>query len=179
MSFRLEEQVAREIENEANKMGLSVNSYANQALKRQVLLDKMTNTMGCILIPKNWLLNTLDELEPQVIPPLGHRLGSQVPEETMMLLWRKADITAISNFFRLWIDGMNLLTDFDCYEEKGEYHFILWHNLGSKFSKFAFSYIESMITQICNRSAVDIITTENTVRFTINLHQDDLQIKPT
>lgn len=87
-SFRFEADVLSVLEEEATRMGISVNALVGITLRRYVEFTRFLPKIDMVVINREVLTTLLDQLEEGELYELGTKLGETVLADTIMF-WKK------------------------------------------------------------------------------------------
>ena len=87
-SFRVEQYVSNILDEEAERMGISVNALVNIILKHYSDFSRFLSKIDLVIINREILTKFLDIMDDQEIFNLGLELGETIPKDTI-LFWKK------------------------------------------------------------------------------------------
>ena len=87
-SFRFEADVLGVLDEEANRMGISVNALVGIILRRYVEFTRFLSKIDMVVINREVLTTLLEHLEEEELYKLGTKLGETGPADTIMF-WKK------------------------------------------------------------------------------------------
>ena len=136
-SFRFETDVLNVLDEEADRMGISINALVGIILKRYSEFTKYLSKIDMIVINRETLTMFIEELNEEKIYELGTKLGRSTLPDTLMF-WKK-EITekGIMEYIEKVICRYGHL---GTYDEKhmpgGQMTIVVRHRLGKKGSLF-------------------------------------------
>jgi hypothetical protein len=101
-SIRIEEQVLKSLQKEAQRRGLSFNSLVNKTLKNYVTSEMYFEQLGFILVSKDFLRKTFSRLNQSDIEEFGRELGLAVAREYMSYFFPQVNNTTLVEFLDIW-----------------------------------------------------------------------------
>ncbi len=97
-SIRIEEQVLKSLQKEAQRRGISFNSLVNKTLKNYVTSEMYFEQLGFILVSKDFLRKTYSRLNQSDIEEFGRELGLSVAREYMSYFFPQVNNTTLVEF---------------------------------------------------------------------------------
>jgi hypothetical protein len=102
-SIRIEEDVFKSLQSEADKQGISVNSLINKTLKNYVTSDIYFEQLGFLLVSKDFLRKTFSELaDEKRIVEYGRELGLTAAKEYVSYFFPDVNANTITQFLDIW-----------------------------------------------------------------------------
>jgi hypothetical protein len=101
-SIRIEEQVLKSLQKEAQRRGISFNSLVNKTLKNYVTSEMYFEQLGFILVSKDFLRKTFSRLNQSDIEEFGRELGLAVAREYMSYFFPQVNNTTLVEFLDIW-----------------------------------------------------------------------------
>ena len=101
-SIRIEEQVLKSLQREAQRRGVSFNSLVNKTLKNYVTSEMYFEQLGFILVSKDFLRKTFCRLNENDIEEFGRELGLSVAREYMSYFFPQVNNTTLVEFLDIW-----------------------------------------------------------------------------
>src|SRR5919197_6712663 len=90
-SFRFDAEMSKILDEEAERMGVSVNALVGIILKRYSEFTRYLSKIDMIVLNRELLISLLESQDEQYLYELGSKLGTTVSVDTIMF-WKK-DIT--------------------------------------------------------------------------------------
>jgi hypothetical protein len=102
-SIRLEEEIFRSLQKEAERQGISLSSLINKTLKNYIMSDIHFEELGFLLISKDFLRKTLAELhDEKKIKEVGRELGLTVAKEYVDYFFPNVNAITLAQFLKIW-----------------------------------------------------------------------------
>jgi predicted HicB family RNase H-like nuclease len=102
-SIRLEEDVFKLLQSEADRQGISVNSLINKTLKNYVTSEMYFERLGFLLVSKDFLRKTFTELtDEKRIVEYGRELGLMAAKEYLSYFFPAVNPNTIIYFLDIW-----------------------------------------------------------------------------
>lgn len=166
-SFRVEQYVSNILDEEAERMGISVNALVNIILKHYSDFSRFLSKIDLVIINREILTKFLDIMDDQEIFNLGLELGETIPKDTI-LFWKKdLDQENVFEYLEKIICRYGLLGTYDEISQQNEKIIVIRHRLGKKGSIFLHGYVKSTFNVIGINS--DIEVTESSVKAKIKI----------
>jgi hypothetical protein len=174
-SFRFESDVLSVLDEEANRMGISVNALVGIILRRYVEFTRFLSKIDMVVVNREILTSLLDSLDEQTVYKMGVRLGQTVLDDTIMF-WKKeiTEKTVMEYIEKLVCRDGYLGT----YDERrmpgGEMAIVVRHRLGKNGSRFLEGYLHEGLKHTLDIDALFEIT-DSSVKCQIpSRHSHDL-----
>ena len=87
-SFRVEQYVSNILDEEAERMGISVNALVNIILKHYSDFNRFLSKIDLVILNREILTKFLELMEDQEIFKIALELGETIPKDTI-LFWKK------------------------------------------------------------------------------------------
>jgi hypothetical protein len=101
-SIRIEEQVLKTLQREAQRRGVSFNNLVNKTLKNYVTSEMYFEQLGFILVSKDFLRKTFSRLNERDIEEFGRELGLTVAKEYISYFFPQVNNTTLVEFLDIW-----------------------------------------------------------------------------
>jgi hypothetical protein len=144
-SFRFDQELSKVLDEEADRMGVSVNSVVGIILRRFAEFTRFLSKIDMVIINRELLTTLIDSLDENTISVLGAKLGSSVPRDTIVF-WKKG--LTDENVFEYIEKIMCRYGHLGTYDEviqPTRRTIVVRHRLGKKGSKFFESFFRSML----------------------------------
>src|ERR671924_933199 len=86
-SFRFENEISKILEDEAERMGISVNALVGVILRRYCEFTRYLSKIDMIVINREFLTYLLDTYDDDSVFSMGTKLGQIIPSDTIMF-WK-------------------------------------------------------------------------------------------
>jgi hypothetical protein len=101
-SIRVEEQVLKTLQRQAQRRGISFNNLVNKTLKNYVTSEMYFEQLGFILVSKDFLRKTFSRLNENDIEEFGRELGLTVAKEYISYFFPEVSNTTLVEFLDIW-----------------------------------------------------------------------------
>jgi len=166
-SFRIEKDVSTILDEESERMGISVNALVNIILKHYSEFTRFLSKIDLVVVNREILIKLLESIEEQNIFSLGLELGETIPKD-IILFWKKElDRQNVFEYLEKIICRYGLLGTYDEINQKGEKIIVIRHRLGKKGSLFFQGYIKSIFNLVSVDNNIEI--TDSSVKVKITL----------
>ena len=158
-SFRFESDVLTTLDDEANKMGISVNALVGIILRRYMEFTRFLSKIDMVVVNREILTSLIDSLDEQSLYQIGVRLGQTVFDDTV-IFWKKeiTEKTVMEYIEKLICRYGHLGT----YDERrmpgGEMAIVVRHRLGKNGSRFLEGYLHGGLKHTLDIEAMFEIT---------------------
>jgi len=156
-SFRVEQYISNILDEEAERMGISVNALVNIILKHYADFNRFLSKIDLVILNREILTKFLQSMDDQEVFKIGIELGETIPKDTI-LFWKKE--LAQQNVFEYLekiICRYGLLGTYDEINQNEGKIIVIRHRLGKKGSIFFQGYIKSIF---------NIVGLDNTIELT-------------
>jgi predicted HicB family RNase H-like nuclease len=156
-SIRIEEEVFKSLEREAEKRGVSFNSLVNKTLKNYVTSEMYFEQLGFILVSKDFLRKTFLKFEDEkYIEEFGRELGLTVSKEYISYFFPQVNSCTLVQFLDIWFRRFQFcqhrVEDIDVVVEekkKKQLHsFTVTHDINMNFSLVLKAILEGLVEPI-------------------------------
>jgi hypothetical protein len=153
----VEQYISNILDEEAERMGISVNALVNIILKHYADFTRFLSKIDLVILNREILTKFLQSMDDQEVFRMGIELGETIPKDTI-LFWKKE--LAQQNVFEYLekiICRYGLLGTYDEINQNGGKIMVIRHRLGKKGSIFFQGYIKSIF---------NIVGLDNTIELT-------------
>ncbi len=163
-SFRFGLDLSKVLDDEAERMGISVNALVGTILKRYAEFTRYLSKIDMVVINKEFITSLLESHDEQSLYTLGLKLGETVARDTI-LFWKK-ELTerSVLEYIEKIICRYGHLGTYDEVSQADNRIIVIRHRLGRKGSKFFEGYLRSALKNIIERDAVFEVT-DSSVKF--------------
>jgi hypothetical protein len=149
VTFRLEEDIASQLEDEAKSRQVSLNAMTNQALHRFVEWDRHEQRIQMIPVTKPILMELLNKMTPGEIENIAGTVGKNTVEEITLVVKKRVDV---DSFVAWYLERMKSCSVIVEDNDNNESHkmYIIRHELGYNWSLLHKTIIESIFSQKLN-----------------------------
>lgn len=165
-SFRFDTDLSRILDEEAERMGVSVNALVGIILKRYSEFTRYLSKIDMIVVNREILISLLESRDEDYLYKLGAKLGETVPVDTIMF-WKK-DLTEQSmlEYIEKIICRYGHLGTYDEVSQPTSRTVVIRHRLGRTGSKFFEGYLSSALKNTIGKDAIFEVT-DSSVKFEI------------
>jgi len=161
-SFRVEKDVSAILDEEAERMGISVNALVNIILKHYSEFGRFLSKIDLVILNRDILTKLLEFTDEQNLFKLGLELGESIPKDTI-LFWKKdLDRKNIFEYLEKIICRYGLLGTYDEINQQAQKIIVIRHRFGRKGSIFFHGYIKSIFNIVSLDSNIEV--TESSVK---------------
>ena len=166
-SFRIEKDISNILEEESERMGISVNALVNIILKHYSEFSRFLSKIDLVVVNREILIKLLEFTEDQNLFKLGLELGETIPKD-IILFWKKElDRQNVFEYLEKIICRYGLLGTYDEINQMGEKIIVIRHRLGKKGSLFFHGYIKSIFNLVGLDNNIEITDSSVKVKITI------------
>ena len=163
-SFRFDLDLSVVLDDEAERMGISVNALVGTILKTYTEFTRYLSKIDMIVINREFITALLESHDEQSLYSMGLKLGETVARDTI-LFWKK-ELTerSVLEYIEKIICRYGHLGTYDEVSQSGSRTIVIRHRLGRKGSKFFEGYLRSALQNIIERESVFEVT-DSSVKF--------------
>ena len=149
-SFRVDNDLSKILDEEAERMGVSVNGLVNMILKRYAEFTRFLSKIDLVIINREFLNSLLDCYTEEDIYGLGISLGEVIPRDTI-LFWKKTlTQETVVDYIEKIICRYGYLGTYDEVNQNDLRIIVIRHRLGRKGSQFFHGYLKSALKNTLN-----------------------------
>jgi len=149
-SFRVDNDLSKILDEEAERMGVSVNGLVNMILKRYAEFTRFLSKIDLVIINRELLNSLLDGYTEEDIYGLGISLGEVIPRDTI-LFWKKTlTQETVVDYIEKIICRYGYLGTYDEVNQNDLKIIVIRHRLGRKGSQFFHGYLKSALKSTLN-----------------------------
>jgi hypothetical protein len=165
-AFRLREDYAKILEEEAKRRGVTVSYLVNKALRRFIEYERFIEGIKDVSLSQLHLRKIVEAADKNLLAKIGKELGKDVP--LAIVAAKYGDLT-VENVLKFLQDIGNEYTkvfNTQVISHQDKIVLTIEHELGHKWSIHVLNYIESLFEAL-NIKYKRMAVTERTVTFTI------------
>jgi hypothetical protein len=158
-SFRFETDVLGVLDEEAKRMGVSINALVGIILRRYAEFTRYLSKIDMIVINREILTTLLDHLDEEELHKVGSRLGETVLADTIMFWKKETTEKALMEYIEKMMCTYGHLGTYD--ERRmpgGDMAIVVRHRLGRKGSRFLEGYLQGGLKQTLALNATFEVT---------------------
>jgi hypothetical protein len=163
-SFRFESDVLTVLDEEAKRMGISVNALVGIILRRYVEFTRYLSKIDMVVINREVLTSLIDLLGEEEVYEIGVKLGQTVLADTIMFWKKETTEKAVMDYIEKMVCRYS---DLGTYDERrmpgGEMAIVIRHRLGKKGSRFLEGYLQGGLKHTLGIEAI-FETTDSSVK---------------
>ncbi len=165
-SFRFDAEMSKILDEEAERMGVSVNALVGIILKRYSEFTRYLSKIDMIVLNRELLISLLEAKDEEYLYKLGAKLGGTVSVDTIMF-WKK-DVTeeSVLEYIEKIICLYGHLGTYDEVSQPDTKTIVIRHRLGRKGSKFFEGYLRSTLKNTVGKDATFEVT-DSSIKFEI------------
>ncbi|HET6808435.1 MAG TPA: hypothetical protein VFH28_05185 [Nitrososphaera sp.] len=163
-SFRFESDVLTVLDEEAKRMGISVNALVGIVLRRYAEFTRYLSKIDMVVINREVLTSLIDLLGEEEVYEIGVKLGQTVLADTIMFWKKETTEKAVMEYIEKMVCRYS---DLGTYDERrmpgGEMAIVIRHRLGKKGSRFLEGYLQGGLKHTLGIEAI-FETTDSSVK---------------
>jgi hypothetical protein len=158
-SFRFESDVLGVLDEEATRMGISVNALVGIILRRYAEFSRYLSKIDMVVINREVLTSLLDHLGEEELYKIGFKLGQTVLADTIMFWKKETTEKAVMEYLEKMVCRYGRLGTYD--ERKmpgGDMAIVMRHRLGKNGSRFLEGYLNGGLKHTLDIDAIFEVT---------------------
>ncbi len=163
-SFRFESDVLTVLDEEAKRMGISVNALVGIILRRYAEFTRYLSKIDMVVINREVLTSLIDLLGEEEVYEIGVKLGQTVLADTILFWKKETTEKAVMEYIEKMLCRYS---DLGTYDERrmpgGEMAIVIRHRLGKKGSRFLEGYLQGGLKHTLGIEAI-FETTDSSVK---------------
>lgn len=163
-SFRFESDVLTVLDEEAKRMGISVNALVGIILRRYAEFTRYLSKIDMVVINREVLTSLINLLGEEEVYEIGVKLGQTVLADTIMFWKKETTEKAVMEYIEKMVCRYS---DLGTYDERrmpgGEMAIVIRHRLGKKGSRFLEGYLQGGLKHTLGIEAI-FETTDSSVK---------------
>jgi hypothetical protein len=166
-SFRFDAEMSKVLDEEAERMGVSVNALVGIILKRYAEFTRYLSKIDMVILNRELIISLLESKDEEYLYKLGTKLGGTVSIDTIMFWKKDLSEESVLEYIEKIICSYGHLGTFDELSHSNSRTIVIRHRLGRKGSKFFEGYLRSTIKNTVKKDAVFDVT-DSSIKFEIS-----------
>ena len=163
-SFRFEAEMSKILDEEAERMGVSVNALVGIILKRYTEFTRYLSKIDMVVLNRELLISLLESRDEQYLYELGAKLGASVSVDTIMFWKKYVTEESVLQYVEKIICLYGHLGTYDEVSQLDSRTIVIRHRLGRKGSKFLEGYLKSTLKNTVGKDAIFEVT-DSSIKF--------------
>jgi hypothetical protein len=143
-SFRIDKAYSDILQNEADRMGISVNAMMNSILKQYTEFTRFNSKLDMVIINREIFKSVLKCVEENQAYNLGIDMGTELPHDTILFWKKNISIESVIEYIEKILCLYGRIGTYDEITELNKKIIVIRHRLGIKGSKFLLGYLQSL-----------------------------------
>ena len=167
-SFRVDTELSKVLDEESERMGVSVNALVNMILKRYSEFTRFLSKIDLVVINRELLKSLFDSYPEEDIFGLGVSAGQIIPRDTI-LFWKKSVTSeSVLEYIEKIICRYGFLGTYDETTQNEKRIIVIRHRLGNRGSQFLHGYLKSTLKNTLNLDS-SFELTESSVKLQVDI----------
>ena len=166
-SFRFDAEMSKVLDEEAERMGVSVNALVGIILKKYAEFTRYLSKIDMVILNRELIIPLLESKDEEYLYELGTKLGGTVSIDTIMFWKKDLSEQSVLEYIEKIICLHGHLGTFDELSHSNSRTIVIRHRLGRKGSKFFEGYLKSTIKNTVKKDAVFDVT-DSSIKFEIS-----------
>jgi hypothetical protein len=162
VSFRLDENLRGSLDEEARKVGTSLNALASQIFQRHTSWGRYADGLGLIPVSKDLLRSVFQRLSSDEIVEIARESAIYAGSEHVLFLFQQISFGTVLRFLDLW------RAHFDASQHRSDlkrHFYTIHHDVNRNYSLFVKEYVNALIQATIPRSVSFENVSPNAVTF--------------
>src|ERR671933_331815 len=166
-SFRFDAEMSKVLDEEAERMGVSVNALVGIIIKRYAEFTRYLSKIDMVILNRELIISLLELKDEEYLYKLGTKLGGMVSIDTIMFWKKDLSEESVLEYIEKIMCLYGHLGTYDELSNSNSRTIAIRHRLGRKGSKFFEGYLMSTIKNTLKKDAVFDVT-DSSIKFEIN-----------
>jgi hypothetical protein len=175
-SFRFDSEMSRILDEEAERMGISVNALVGIILRRYSEFTRYLSKIDMVVLNRELIISLLESRDEEYLYKLGTKLGETVSVDTIMFWKKDLSEESVLEYIEKIICLYGHLGTFDEVSHMESRTIVIRHRLGRKGSKFFEGYLRSTLKNTVRKDAVFDVT-DSSIKFEMSSSANSSQLK--
>ena len=168
-TFRLDKKLLSELEKEASRQRISVNSLVGRLIEGYVTYGRFREHFDTITLNRQTFLRFLEKLGYEDLVNIARDRGRETPRELIPLCGKRLDLEGVLFFMKTVLQDHCHWFIMHAFEDEGSLRVILRHQWGRKWSRWLRAYMESLSLSILQASPSFEEEADDYVIFTLKI----------
>jgi len=155
-TLRIDEGIAKSLQNDSQLQDISLNTLINKILKRYVEWDSYESKVGMIPMAKPVITTLFNMMTEEEILDLVSNFGKSVVQDIAYFMKMKSDPDSFLTWFEIRM--RRSFVEFNHLQENDRHIYILKHDLGYKWSLYHKKILERIFNEIFNNPVSIVIS---------------------
>ena len=155
-TLRIDEGIAKSLQNDSQLQDISLNTLINKILKRYVEWDSYEPKVGMIPMAKPVITTLFNMMSEEEILDLVSNFGKNVVQDIAYFMKMKSDPDSFLTWFEIRM--RRSFVEFNHLQENDRHIYILKHDLGYKWSLYHKKILERIFNEIFNNPVSIVIS---------------------
>jgi hypothetical protein len=155
-TLRIDEGIAKSLQNDSQLQDISLNTLINKILKRYVEWDSFEPKVGMIPMAKPVITTLFNMMSEKEILELVSNFGKNVVQDIAYFMKMKSDPDSFLTWFEIRM--RRSFVEFNHLQENDRHIYILKHDLGYKWSLYHKKILERIFNEIFNKPVSIVIS---------------------
>ena len=165
-SFRFDMELSKILEEEAERMDVSVNALVGIIIKRYAEFTRYLSKLDMVVINREFLTYLFESRDEESLFMVGTKLGETVPADTIMFWKKELTEQSVLDYIEKIVCRYGHLGTYDEISHSSSKTIVIRHRLGKKGSKFFEGYLRSSLKSTIGKDALFEVT-DSSVKFEI------------
>ena len=142
-TFRLDQNWARILEEEAERRDISISALLNQLVHKFIYTDRYYEGGLAVTLPNKTFTALIERMREEDAAEVGNNTGMTIPEDRFLMRGMTPDYESLIWFFEEILDKYNGIFKCVHHENRDSSFLHLRHDLGENWSHFLSNYMTS------------------------------------
>ena len=148
ISFRISENLRRELNSEAKRQGINVSALANRVLMKYIVFDRIVEHEHSVVLDRRIFTPIIDKISRDDLEVIGMNLGPRLVKQTLEFFGIEP---TVENLISRYFEPMGTYSgryQSNVVGSGPELKLILEHDYGSKWSAFLAEYVKGVVKSV-------------------------------
>lgn len=166
-TFRIDEDMFKSIEKEANEKGIAVSSLMCRITRNYVQRDRFLEQLGFIPVGKDVIRSWLDRIPEDLLQDDAEKLGSTIAREYITYFFHDIDVHTLIQFLDVWLGTLG--GELQKKEHYGTHTIAINHCVSIQYSLYLKEFLRALIEPITSQQVKFVEITSNLVSFSFKV----------
>ena len=146
ISIRIDADLKDKLQHESEQKRITLSSLLDQIISEHIHWNKLSSDIGFLPLPRRILSSFVNSLDETDVSQIGETIGKDEFRNIIKYFYGDVDLDSTLRLMERWFKSAKMNCRHIIDDNKNEY--IVQHELGSKWSAFCISTMDSLLQEI-------------------------------
>jgi antitoxin component of RelBE/YafQ-DinJ toxin-antitoxin module len=168
-SIRIDDNVDRVLKEDAESIGISVNSLISMILTKYIKWDRLASRYGFVSITKEELRSILNSVDRDKLAVAAEELGSEIPKSLMLFWFKEYNLDVFLQYLSM-ICSFGGVAEYEVNVSGYIYTLAIHHDLGRNYSEYLARFFGKTLKSII-KADPEVMVNGNEVVLKFDIHR--------